>query len=717
MNWTPEQRGLLLRLAEAGALRRAQLAQAQAFAALRPAAEEWRTLLDRVGAFGGALLLAAAAVFFVAYNWEAMHRFARLALAIGALAACCGGALVARPFAVGWRAALFSACVATGAVLALVGQTYQTGADVWELFAAWSALMLPFVLLSRSTASWALWLAVANLALTRALSQSVWWGFIDALSDAGALLAIAALNLLILLLFEALGGRLLARPARWMQRLAALGVLAPLCAGAMLGWWEREFQGVAGVFSLVAALAAAFYHRVRRDLPILALAVYGGIAVLAAGLAKLLQPDGFLSINLVGLFIVAASAGAGVWLAGLHREAGGAAMSDREGKAAGPVAVSAGAAEVLRARGLLDDAEYDRLAAATRAPWWLMLLQTLAAWVASLLILSSFMLPLSLFGDSAPARAVAGALLCAAALALFRRERLFTGQMALAFSLAGQALLVSATGAGWSAFLDGGRMWALTGALAAAAMMWPRTTMLHRSLCAVLIAFHAGAFIGTGPALAWYGAALAAGAVLAWMTRSRWAAAAHGGRIAALARGGALAALVLPAVIGVAGGEVWRLVPAPAWPLLQRTDVLSLAAGLVFVAVVWRLVATAADRSRRAAVAAAVALALLSQPAPGLLVAAALALACLQGGHRGLAALALAAAAAYVGEYYWRLDLSLLGKSALLAASGVVLLLLRHVLARPAASATGGGRTGSVAESGSVSESGRVAAPGARAGQ
>ena len=50
-------------------------------------AVEWRTLLDRVFAFGGALLLSAAAVFFLAYNWEAMHRFARLAL-VDRLLAC-----------------------------------------------------------------------------------------------------------------------------------------------------------------------------------------------------------------------------------------------------------------------------------------------------------------------------------------------------------------------------------------------------------------------------------------------------------------------------------------------------------------------------------------------------------------------------------------------------------------------------------------------------
>jgi uncharacterized membrane protein len=322
MNWTPEQRALLLRLAESGEVDDVQLARASAQGALRPTPAEWRTLLDRVFAFGAALLLTAAAVFFLAYNWEAMHRFARLGLVIAVLAACCGGALGARPHGVGWRAALFGACVATGAVLALVGQTYQTGADVWQLFAAWALLMLPLGWLSRSTASWVLWLGVANLALMRALSQSVWWGFLDTLSNAHALLMIAAFNLIVLLAFEGFARMLIARPARWMHRLAALGVLGPLCAGAVLGWWDSEFRIVAATFSVAAGLAAVVYHRARRDLPILALAVYGGIAVLAAGVVKLLRVESFLSLNLVGLFIIGASAAAGVWLAGLHRQSG-----------------------------------------------------------------------------------------------------------------------------------------------------------------------------------------------------------------------------------------------------------------------------------------------------------------------------------------------------------------------------------------------------------
>jgi hypothetical protein len=63
---------------------------------------------------------------------------------------------------------------------------------------------------------------------------------------------------------------------------------------------------------------------VRRDLAILALAVYAAIAVLTAGLIRLIRVEDFLSLNLVALIVVGASGWAAVWLARLHRQAGAA---------------------------------------------------------------------------------------------------------------------------------------------------------------------------------------------------------------------------------------------------------------------------------------------------------------------------------------------------------------------------------------------------------
>ena len=44
-----------------------------------------------------------------------------------------------------------------GALLALLGQIYQTGADTWELFAWWALLLLPWALAGASQALWLLW--------------------------------------------------------------------------------------------------------------------------------------------------------------------------------------------------------------------------------------------------------------------------------------------------------------------------------------------------------------------------------------------------------------------------------------------------------------------------------------------------------------------------------------------------------------------------------
>ena len=58
----------------------------------------------------------------------------------------------------------FVVSVLIGSLFALVGQTYQTGADVWQLFAVWTLCQLPFLLLFPNVASALLFAATANVA-------------------------------------------------------------------------------------------------------------------------------------------------------------------------------------------------------------------------------------------------------------------------------------------------------------------------------------------------------------------------------------------------------------------------------------------------------------------------------------------------------------------------------------------------------------------------
>jgi uncharacterized membrane protein len=97
-------------------------------------------------------------IFWIAANWESLGRFGRFALLQAVLLVFCTAALW-RPRT---RAPLaLVALLATGGLFAYFGQTYQTGADPWQLFALWAALTLPLALAVRSDVVWTPWVLVA----------------------------------------------------------------------------------------------------------------------------------------------------------------------------------------------------------------------------------------------------------------------------------------------------------------------------------------------------------------------------------------------------------------------------------------------------------------------------------------------------------------------------------------------------------------------------
>ena len=131
----------------------------------RPTPAEWRAFAARLLHAAGLGALGAGLIFFVAANWQAWGLLGRFGLLEAGLLICIGAALWRpAPQRVG-QAALLLATLFTGSLLALFGQSYQTGADVHELFFTWALLALPFALAALSGAVWAVWWAVLNVGL------------------------------------------------------------------------------------------------------------------------------------------------------------------------------------------------------------------------------------------------------------------------------------------------------------------------------------------------------------------------------------------------------------------------------------------------------------------------------------------------------------------------------------------------------------------------
>ena len=161
---------------------------------------------------------------------------------------------------------------------------------------------------------------VGNLALLRyfAVHQGV-----PGMNSSGVrmLLGLALGNLLLLLVFELLGSRLLRHAGRSLPRLALFAMLAAVSLGACIGWWYAPYRGFLVALGLVYMTVLPCYLQLRRDLLILALLAYALVGVASFGLARWLigNLDDFVLLNLLGLFVLGASALATLWLHQVHR--------------------------------------------------------------------------------------------------------------------------------------------------------------------------------------------------------------------------------------------------------------------------------------------------------------------------------------------------------------------------------------------------------------
>ncbi|MEM7081413.1 MAG: DUF2157 domain-containing protein [Pseudomonadota bacterium] len=257
-----------LAIVQRGDVLDAQLANALTEAGIAPSLARWRQFIDGLLLWLGASAAAAGVLFFFAYNWDGMDRLAKFALVQGLLIAVLAAYVWWRENPALGKALLFSASILTGVLLALFGQTYQTGVDPWQLFAMWAVMIVPWTVLSRFAPQWLLVLGLINVAV-----MLFWDAFRPALAHGlfsqfeVTLWSVLALNNgVALVLWE------FCRPQyEWMQseyarRIMALATGIPATIVAIIAVTFRfESASLIALFAWLALCAALyFFYRFRQ---------------------------------------------------------------------------------------------------------------------------------------------------------------------------------------------------------------------------------------------------------------------------------------------------------------------------------------------------------------------------------------------------------------------------------------------------------------------
>lgn len=315
-------RRAILYWAEQGHIAQPDISRALALAEVLPSRGAWRHFLDQLLLWMGLILVASGLIFFLAYNWNDLGRYAKFALAEVLLVAALLFVWRLGLDRTSGKAALFGACILLGALLALIGQTYQTGADTFELFGIWAAMILPWVLVGRSTSLWLLWLILINVAIT--LYFQTFPGIFGILFNTERVLwVLFAFNSAALLVWEIVAARGVEwLSQRWEPRLLASasgGFVTALVIAQILDTHDAGIWAAPAWFVWLT-IAWAVYRRYIKDVFMLAGGVLSVIVVVATFFGKHVSNNNAGGFLLVGLIVIVLSAAGGWWLKNLAAE-------------------------------------------------------------------------------------------------------------------------------------------------------------------------------------------------------------------------------------------------------------------------------------------------------------------------------------------------------------------------------------------------------------
>ena len=319
----------------------------------------------------------------------------------------------------------------------------------------------------------------------------------------------------------------------------------------------------------------------------------------------------------------------------------------------------------------------------SQTPWYVRVMLGLAGLIAAIFLLGFVITAFVFVVKSGTASAAVGAMLIVGAFAIFRAagESDFGSMFALAVSFAGQMLLVFGFFELFGVGMDGGLPPALALVESALALVMPN--FIHRLVSAFVAAVMFAAALGT------FGFGFAGSGLLACATAYAWANESRYARVQStaipIAYGITLAYLYIEALpvyrwMGFAGmRSIEPALPFTFW----LAEILAGAALIVTVGVLlkragWDL----AERRAMPALAAAAGVAFASLGAPGIAGGLTIVLLAFGNGNRVLLGLGIAGLLYYLSRYYYQLDMTLLGKAGVLAATGVVLLAARWLVLR-----------------------------------
>ena len=236
-------------------------------------------------------------VFFFAYNWADLHKFAKIGLTEGVLIATTILVLLPKLNISIRNIILTGASVLVGVLFAVFGQIYQTGANAYDFFLGWTVFVTLWVLISNFSPLWLLYLVLINTTFIL-YSQQV-------AKDWSAVFVCTLLfiiNSAVLISAISFGKK---KTPNWFLNTVALASASYATIGVVIGIFDKH-QTAFPILILITAIVFAlgiWYGLKTKSGFYLSVIPFSLIIIVSSLLIKI--SDGEMMFLLVSLFIIA----------------------------------------------------------------------------------------------------------------------------------------------------------------------------------------------------------------------------------------------------------------------------------------------------------------------------------------------------------------------------------------------------------------------------
>ncbi len=302
-----------------GIIDRSLMQRALQLSGFTPNAQAWVKFLNLMLLVLGAGLAVCGVFFFFAFNWQTMHRFVKLGLVQGGLLISTVAALWYGLERIEGKILLTVSACLVGALMALFGQIYQTGADAYTLFLNWALVITGFAIAGNFAPLWLLWWALCNTTILLYYEQT------GSYRDYNELLPLLIFNGLSFAVVEFLRQRKLAwLQTNWFHRVLGLGLLWVTLLISLnfseLYFWRYGNEPsnnllLPYILAVVVIAAMSAYHYFIKFDGLLALASIGTVWFFVdRWLIEWLSDDFAVSFLIVGMIILGQTIGSIIWV-------------------------------------------------------------------------------------------------------------------------------------------------------------------------------------------------------------------------------------------------------------------------------------------------------------------------------------------------------------------------------------------------------------------